>query len=195
MIHQKFPIVIYQKPTILEAIFTIIILAITFVPFVYGINTKHPIFCISLVVGITCFKLLNLATNDKFTIPKIIQKDKTISFSDNCIEIIENQNTIIHKWGDLEEVQVNIFAYKGRHRRNHDQGTYHGIENSIKFIKEGQKFKYCFYLENVNQFNSLKLQFNKTILPLLLDQLQNLGKENYWQTQIYFSPQSNDEID
>lgn len=192
MTQLKFPIVIYQKPTILETFFTIIIISITFIPFIYGIETKRPIFCISLFLGLICFKIFNITTKGKFTIPKIIQKDKTISFSDSYIEITENQNTIVHKWSYLEQVQINIFAYKGRY--HHDQRIYDGIENSIKFIEYGQKFKYRFYIENVNQFNSLKIQFNKTILPLLKQQ-QNITEEDYWQTQFHFNRLNEDEID
>lgn len=192
MNQQKLPIAIYQKPNILESFFTIILISITFIPFIYGIQTKRPIFCISLILGLIFFKIFNIATKGKFTVSKIIQKDKTISFSDNCIEITENNNTVVYKWSDLEQVQIKIFAYKGRH--HHKQRMYDGIENSIKFIKYGQKFKYHFYIENVNQFNLLKRQFNKTILPLL-KQLQNLTEEDYWQTQIYFNRLNDNEID
>lgn len=185
----KLPIVIHQKPTILEIFLIIIIVSITFIPFVYGINTKHPIFCLSIIFGIICFIQFNRITNGKFTHLKMIQKTIVVVFSENNIEINENQNTTIHKWRDLHEIEINIFAYKGRFYGG-DHLTYNGIENSIKFIENGQKFKYQFYIENVNQFKSLKEQFNTTILPQL-KQFQNLKKLSYLQSQLKFSRDNN----
>ncbi|PJJ08860.1 hypothetical protein CLU83_2165 [Flavobacterium sp. 1] len=185
----KLPIVIHQKPTILEIFLIIIILSITFIPFVYGINTKHPIFCLSIIFGIICFMQFNRITKGKFTPLKMIQKTIVVGFSENNIEINENQNTMIHKWRDLQEIEINIFAYKGRFYGG-DNMTYNGIENSIKFIENGQKFKYQFYIENVNQFKSLKEQFTTTILPQL-KQFQNLKKLSCLQSQLKFSRDNN----
>ncbi|MFV8327886.1 hypothetical protein [Flavobacterium sp. ZS1P14] len=180
----KFPIVIHQKPTILEIFFITIILSITFIPFVYGIKNKHPIFCLSMILGIICFKLFNIFTEGKFTLLKIIQKTTAVSFSKNNVEINENQNSTIHKWSNLQEIEIDIFAYKGRFYAKKRQ--YQGIENSIKFSENGQKFKYRFYIENVNQFKLLKEQFNETILPQL-KQFQNLKEESYLKSQLNFS--------
>ncbi|WP_269239797.1 hypothetical protein [Flavobacterium limnophilum] len=181
----KFPIVIHQKPTILEIFFIIIILSITFIPFVYGINTKHPIFCISLILGIICFIQFNKIRKGKFTPLKMIQKTIVVSFSENNIEINENKNSTIYKWSDLQEIEINIFAYKGRFYGS-DNRTYNGIENSIKFIKNEQKFKYQFYIENINQFKLLKEQFKTIILPQL-KQFQNLKKISRLQSQLNFA--------
>ena len=185
MNQQKFPIVIHQKPTIAEIFFITLITLITFVPFIYGIETKRPIFCSSMIIGIICFKIFNTVTKGKFTIQKIIQKNTTISFSSNCIEINENQDSIIHYWKNLEEIEVNIYAYKGRYYGS-DSKSYDGIENSIVFVENGQKFKYRFYIDNVNQFKTLKEQFHKTILPIL-NQYQNLKEEGYLQAQFNFA--------
>ncbi|WP_198512277.1 hypothetical protein [Flavobacterium sp. 1] len=119
----------------------------------------------------------------------MIQKTIVVGFSENNIEINENQNTMIHKWRDLQEIEINIFAYKGRFYGG-DNMTYNGIENSIKFIENGQKFKYQFYIENVNQFKSLKEQFTTTILPQL-KQFQNLKKLSCLQSQLKFSRDNN----
>ncbi|RVT71385.1 hypothetical protein EOD40_17245 [Flavobacterium sufflavum] len=185
----NFPLVIHQKPTILEIFFITIILAITFIPFAYGIKTKQPVFCLSMIVGIICLKLYNIATKGKFTLPKIIQKTISISFSQDNIEINENQNSTVHNWSDLQEIEIDIFAYRGRvygHDENHHSKSYDGIENTIKFIKNGQKFKYRFYIENVDQFKSLKEQFHKTILPQL-EQYQNLKEVGYLKSQLNFA--------
>lgn len=181
---QKFPVAIHQKPTIPEILSIILITLITFVPFIYGIETKRPVFCISMVVGIICFKIFNTITKGKFTISKIIKKDTLISFSENGIEINKEQETIIHKWSNLNEIEINIFAYKDR--RSSINRYYNGIENSIIFIENGEKSKYRFYIENVNQFKALKEYFSKTIMPLL-NQYQNLKEESYWQAQLNFS--------
>lgn len=181
----KFPIVIHQKPTILESFLIIIILSITFIPFVYGIKNKQPIFCLSIILGIAGFIQFNIFTEGKFTPLKMIQKTKAVIFSENNIEIIDKQNNTIHKWSDLQEIEINIFAYKGRFYGT-DNRTYNGIENSIEFIENGQKFKYLFYIENINQFKLIKEQFSTTILPQL-KQFQNLKKLSPLQSQLNFS--------
>lgn len=180
----KFPLAIHQKPTILEIFFITLIIAIIFIPFIYGIETKQPIFCLSMIAGIICLKLYNIATDNKFTIPKIIQKTKSISFYENCIEIYENPNTITYSWSELEEVEINIFAYKGR--RIDSDSWHNGIENSINFIKNEQHFEYRFYIENVDQFKSLKKLYHETILPKL-EQLQNLKEIGFLKSQLNFS--------
>jgi len=180
----KFPLAIHQKPTILEIFFITIILAITFTPFIYGIETKQPKFCFSLFVGVILLKLYNIATDNKFTIPKIIQKTKSIGFYENYIEIYENQNLITYKWNELEEIEIEIFAYKGR--RIDSDSWRNGIENSINFIKNEQHFEYRFYIEDVHQFKSLKKLFHETILPKL-EQLQNLKEIGFLKSQLNFS--------
>lgn len=52
---------------------------------------------------------------------------------------------------------------------------YDGIENTIEFTQNGQKFKYRFYIKNENQYESIKEELHKTILPLLIE-LKNLKK-------------------
>lgn len=184
MTQSKFPIAIYQKPTILEGFFTVIIVVITFVPFIYGVRTNQPIYLLSIILGIICFKLFNQITDNKFTHSKIIQKTKSISFSEKDIKLFENQNIIIFNWSDLEEIEIKIYAYSGRSYHNDYICT--GIENSIKFIHNGKKIKYRFYIENVSQFNLLKEQFNNIILPEL-KKIDNITEESYINTQIYFN--------
>ncbi|MES2240279.1 MAG: hypothetical protein V4497_08485 [Bacteroidota bacterium] len=191
MNQSKFPIVIYQKPTILEGFFTVIILAITFCPFIYGIKTAQPKYCLSIILGFICFKLFNQITGNKFTHSKIIQKTKSISFSEISINFFENQNIMIYNWSDLEEIEIKIFAYGGRHYLNDYLCT--GIENYIQFIQNGKKIKYRFYIENVSQFNLLKEQFNDIILPELKE-FDNINEENYINTQIYFKRLNSSEI-
>lgn len=184
MNQSKFPIVIYQKPTILKGLFTVILIAFTFVPFIYGVRTNQPIYLLSIILGIICFKLFNQITDNKFTHSKIIQKTKSISFSEKDIKLFENQNIKTINWSDLEEIEIKIYAYNGRHYRNDYLCT--GIENSIKFIHNGKINKYRFYIENVSQFNLLKEQFNNIILPEL-KKIDNTTKESYINTQIYFN--------
>jgi len=191
MTQSKFPIVIYQKPTILEGFFTVILIAFTFVPFIYGIRTNQPIYLLSIILGIICFKLFNQITDNKFTHSKIIQKTKSISFSETGIKLFENQNIIIFNWSDLEEIEIKIYAYSGRHYHNDYLCT--GIENFIKFIHNEKLNKYQFYIENVNQFNLLKKQFNNIILPEL-KKIDNITEESYINTQIYFNRLNSSEI-
>ncbi|MBW1657033.1 hypothetical protein [Flavobacterium quisquiliarum] len=186
MTQQKFPIAIYQKPTIIEGFFAIVLTLIIFVPFIYGINTKQPIFCFSMVLGLIGFKIFNTITKGKYLPLGIIQKDMQISFSENGIEFCNNQETTIHKWSNLEKIQINIYAYKGRLFSGSNRSSYNGFENSIHFIENGEKIKYRFYIENVNQFKALKEQFHKTILPLL-NQYQNLKEESYLDAQLNFA--------
>ena len=154
MTQQKFPIAIYQKPTIIEGFFAIVLTLIIFVPFIYGINTKQPIFCFSMVLGLIGFKIFNTITKGKYLPLGIIQKDMQISFSENGIEFCNNQETTIHKWSNLEKIQINIYAYKGRLFSGSNRSSYNGFENSIHFIENGEKIKYRFYIENVNQFKA-----------------------------------------
>lgn len=184
----KFPIVIHQKPTVLEIISITSIIAITFIPFIYGIESKQPKFCFSLIVGVIGFKLFNIATKNKFTLSKIIQKDSVISFSKNYIEINKNQNQIIHKWSDLKEIEIDVFAYKGRYYES--EKTYDGIENSIKFMENGQKFEYRFFIDNVTEFKLLKELFNKTISPQL-EQFNNLKEISHFKSLLNFSRKNN----
>ena len=181
---QKFPVAIHQKPTIPEILSIILITLITFVPFIYGIETKRPIFCTSMIIGIILFYIFTTITKGKFTISKIIKKDILISFSENGIEINKEKETIAHEWSDLNEIEINIFAYKYRYYSS--DKYYDGIENSIIFIENGEKIKYRFYIDNVNQFKTLKEYFNKIIMPLL-NQYQNLKEESYLQSQLNFS--------
>jgi len=184
MNQSKFPIVIYQKPTFLEGLFTVILFAFTFVPFAYGVKTHQPIYLLSMILGIICFKIFNQITDNKFTHSKIIQKTKSISFSEKDIKLFENQNITIINWSDLKEIQIKIYAYSGRSYHNDYICT--GIENYIKFIQNEEKIKYRFYIENVSQFNLLKEQFNNIILPEL-KKFDNITEESYINTQIYFN--------
>ncbi|KAF2511847.1 hypothetical protein [Flavobacterium foetidum] len=184
MNQQKFPLAIYQKPTIIEVIMVVILTSLIFVPFIYAVNTKQAIFFLLSLVGLICFKIFNTVTKNKFLPSGIINKDILISFSENGLEINENQRTTIHQWSNLEKIKISIYAYDGRMYGR--QKSYYGFENSIQFIENGQKFKYRFYIENVNQFKSLKEQFHKTILPLL-NQYQNLKEESYLEAQLNFA--------
>lgn len=184
MNESKFPIVIYQKPTILEGFFTVILIAFTFVPFIYGIRTNQPIYLLSIILGIICFKLFNQITDNKFTHSKIIQKTKSISFTETGIKLFENHNVTIFNWSDLEEIEIKIYAYSGRLYHNDYLCT--GIENFIKFIHNEKINKHRFYIENVSQFNLLKEQFNNIILPEL-KKFNNITEESYINTQIYFN--------
>ncbi|MBB4800117.1 hypothetical protein HNP37_000156 [Flavobacterium nitrogenifigens] len=184
MIQQKFPIAIYQKPTIIEGFFVILFALIIFVPFIYGIKTKQPIFCLSMIIGIICFKIFNETTKSKFLPSGIIKKDILISFSENGIEISSNEETTEYKWSNLQEIEINIYAYKQRYYTINKY--YYGYENSIKFMENGEQFKYRFYIENVDQFKLLKKQFSTIILPLL-NEYQNLKEESYLQAQFNFA--------
>lgn len=178
MNQQKFSIAIYQKPTIIVAFFAILLTLIIFVPFIHGINTRQPIYCLSMIVGLIGFGIFNSITKGKFLPSGIIQKNTLISFSENGIEINEGQESTIYQWSNLEEIEINIYAYSGGSSRN-SRNLYNGFENSINFIENGEKFKYRFYIENAHQFKLLKEQFYKIILPLL-NQYQNLKEESYW---------------
>ncbi|MHC0446015.1 hypothetical protein ACWA1F_11420 [Flavobacterium sp. 3-218] len=183
---QKFPVAIYQKPSIAEAFVAILLTLIIFVPFIYGINTKQPIYCLSMIVGFIGFRIFNTITKNKFLPSGIIQKDILISFSENGIEISKNQESTIYRWNNLEEIEINIYAYNGRLSSRNNRSSYNGFENTINFIENGEKFKYRFYIENVNQFKLIKGQFHKIILPLL-NQYQNLKEESYWEAQLNFA--------
>lgn len=185
MNQQSFPIAIHQKPTILEIFLITLVLSITFIPFIYGITTNKPLFCLSLIPGIISIKLFNVFTKNKFTLSKIIQKSTLISFSDNGIEVNQNQNNIAHKWCDLKEIEINIIAYRGKRYKNDNERIYDGIENTIEFIQNGQKLKYRFYIENENQYESIKEELHKTILPLLIE-LKNLKEEDSFSFQNNF---------
>lgn len=180
----KYPIVIYQKPTFVEFFFTLILTAFTFIPFAYGVRTHQPIYLLSIVLGIICFKLFNQITDNKFTHSKTIQKTKSISFSEKGITLFENQNNMIFNWSDLKEIEIKIYAYSGRTYRNDYLCT--GIENYIEFNHNEKTNKYRFYIENVSQFNLLKDQFNNIILPEL-KKIGNITEESYINTQIYFN--------
>lgn len=179
MTQQRFPIAIYQKTNIAEAFFAILLILIIFVPFIYGVNTKQPIFCLSMIIGIIGFKIFNTITKSKFLPSGIIQRDTLISFSQNGIEINKGQEMILHEWTNLQEIEINIYTYSGKLSSINNRSSYYGFENSIHFIEDGQKFKYRFYIENLNQFKSLKEQFHEIILPLL-NQYQNLKEESYF---------------
>lgn len=186
MTSQKFPIAIYQKPTIIEVFFIIISTLMFFVPFIYAIETKQRIFFLISIAGLICFKIFNSITKSKFLPSGIIQKDILISFSEGGIEIKETEETIIYEWRNLEEIEINIYAYRGRQYSGSNRSSYYGFENSIHFIENGEKIKYRFYIENVNQFKLLKEQFHKIIIPLL-NQYQNLKEESYWQAELNFT--------
>lgn len=178
MSQQKFPLAIYQKPSIIEIIIIIILTSMLFIPFIYAVNTKQAIYFLLSIVGLICFKIFNIITKNKFLPSGIIKKDMLVSFSESGLEINENQENIIHQWNNLEKIKISIYAYDGKMYGK--QKSYYGYENSIQFIENGQKFKYRFYIENVNQFKSLKEQFHTTILPLL-NQYQNLNEESYFE--------------
>lgn len=188
MKQQKFPLAIYQKPTLTEVFFIIILVSMIFIPFIYGVHNKQPVYLLLSIVGLICFKIFNTITKNKFLPSGIIQKDISISFSENGLEINQNQENILHKWSNLEKVEISIYAYDGRMYGR--QKSYYGFENTVKFIENGQKIKYRFYIENVDQFKLLKEQFHKIILPLL-NQYQNLKEESYWQAQLNFARNHN----
>lgn len=174
---QKFSIAIYQKPSTGEAFFAILLTLIMFVPFIYGVNTKQPVYCFSMIVGLIGFGIYNNITKGKFLPSGTIQKNILISFSENGIEINEGQESTIYQWSNLEEIEINIYAYSGGSSPN-SSSPYNGSENYIRFIKNGEKIKYQFYIENVHQFKLLKEQFHKIILPLL-NQYENLKEQKY----------------
>lgn len=188
MKQQKFPLAIYQKPTLTEVFFIIILVSMIFIPFIYGVHNKQPVYLLLSIVGLICFKIFNTITKNKFLPSGIIQKDISISFSENGLEINQNQENILHKWSNLEKVEISIYAYDGRMYGR--QKSYYGFENTVKFIENGQKIKYRFYIENADQFKLLKEQFHKIILPLL-NQYQNLKEESYWQAQLNFAKNHN----
>lgn len=188
MKQQKFPLAIYQKPTLTEVFFIIILVSMIFIPFIYGVHNKQPVYLLLSIVGIICFKIFNTITKNKFLPSGIIQKDISISFSEDGLEINQNQENILHKWSNLEKVEISIYAYDGRMYGR--QKSYYGFENTVKFIENGQKIKYRFYIENADQFKLLKEQFHKIILPLL-NQYQNLKEESYWQAQLNFARNHN----
>ncbi|WP_343705531.1 hypothetical protein [Flavobacterium sp.] len=188
MKQQKFPLAIYQKPTLTEVFFIILLVSMIFIPFIYGVHNKQPVYLLLSIVGLICFKIFNTITKNKFLPSGIIQKDISISFSENGLEINQNQENILHKWSNLEKVEISICAYDGRMYGR--QKSYYGFENTVKFIENGQKTKYRFYIENVDQFKLLKEQFHKIILPLL-NQYQNLKEESYWQAQLNFARNHN----
>lgn len=171
----EFPIVIHQKPKKIETVLIIAILVITFIPFIYSIITSETKYCYSLLFGIIGIKFFNISTKNKFTYSKIIQKNTSINFTNEAIEILENKIKTTYNWSELSEIEINIYSFKGK---THDVDMfYSGIENSIKFIKNKVTYEYLFFIENANEYDLTKEHFKKMILPQLY-QLRNVKNES-----------------
>ena len=111
---------------------------------------------------------------NRFTYSKIIQKNKSINFTDEAIEILENKITTTYNWNELSEIEINIYSFKGK---IHDvEMFYSGIENSIKFVKNKMTYEYSFFIENANEYDLIEKHFKKIILPQLY-QLKNIRNE------------------
>lgn len=123
--------------------------------------------------------IFNVLTDGKFTLSKIIQKNKFISFNENEVTIRENNEYISHNWDNLEAIELYIIAYKNKRKDedSEDSGVYSGIENYVLFTFEKVTYKHLFYVEHQTDFNCLSDYFENIILPQLY-QSKNIKNES-----------------
>ncbi|PIF30334.1 hypothetical protein CLU81_0752 [Flavobacterium sp. 9] len=160
-----FPLVIHANPTKLERFLSLFLIAFIFLPFSYGVFTAQGFYCLSLPFGFFGMLTFNHFTDYKFTTLKIIQKNKFICFTENEVEIWEDEESVLYNWNDLENIKINIIAFNGKWKD--EDGKYHGIENYISFAFQGVTHKYLFYIDTSKEFNFLWDYFEKIILPKL----------------------------
>lgn len=180
----RFPVVIHPKATKLEYGLFIFLIAFIFIPFIYGVITSQAIYCWSLVLGILGIGTFNYFTDFKFTDLKIIQKNKFINFNEEEISFEEDGNLKIYKWDELEEIEINVFAYKNKSYG--EDSYYSGMENNVKFKKDSIEFEYLFYIEKVPQFNFIQDYFEKIVLPKLYA-LKNIKNETVIISELDYS--------
>ncbi|MCD0468649.1 hypothetical protein [Flavobacterium sp. JAS] len=160
-----FPLVIHANPTKSEQFLSLFLIAFIFIPFSYGIFTSQGFYCLSLPFGFFGMMTFNHFTDYKFTTLKIIQKNKFICFSEHEVEIWEDEEYVSYNWNDLENIKINIIAFKGKWKD--EDGKYHGIENYISFAFQDVTHKHLFYIDTPKEFNLLWDYFEKIILPKL----------------------------
>ncbi|WP_166921513.1 hypothetical protein [Flavobacterium poyangense] len=183
MSRQQFPIVIYPKATKLEQSLFVFLVLVVFVPFAYGVMAGEVIYCSSLVFGIFGIATYNYFTDFKFTISKIVQKRKFVVFTEDEILLEEEEKTVAYKWCELEQIEINIFAYKNKRRTS--DSHYKGLENSIKFKKDTIEYEYLFYIEEEIQFNLVQDFFKKGVLPGLYA-LKNIKNETIFISELNY---------
>lgn len=162
-----FPIVIHPNATKSEHFLRIFLVAFIFIPFTYGVFTQQVFYCLSLIIGFFGILTFNYFTDYKFTTLKIIQKNKFISFSQNEVEIWENEEYILYDWNELENVEINLIAYKNK--RKDEDSNYDGIENYVLFTFKEIIYKHLFYVEKPKEFDFLSDYFEKIIVPKLYE--------------------------
>ncbi|WPO79636.1 hypothetical protein [Flavobacterium sp. KACC 22761] len=162
-----FPIVIDPIPTNKERFLGLLLIAFIFIPFIYGVFTSQGVYCLSLPVGIFGIMTFHLFTDEKFTTSKIIQRNKFISFDENGLEIFENDESVFYHWNELEKIEINLIAFKGKWKD--EDGRYDGIENYIAFAFQNVNLKYLFYVDKPKEFNFLWDYLEKIILPKLYE--------------------------
>ncbi|KAF2510669.1 hypothetical protein EYY60_09135 [Flavobacterium zhairuonense] len=138
-----------------------------FVPFSYGVFTHQGVYCLSLPLGFFGILTFNHFTDYKFTTLQIIQKNKFISFDQNGLKILENDECDLYDWNQLENIEINLIAFKGKWKD--EEGKYNGIENHIVFTFQNIIQKHRFYVEKPKEFNFLWDYFEKIILPKLYE--------------------------
>ncbi|ENA1795617.1 hypothetical protein ABF176_002464 [Flavobacterium psychrophilum] len=186
-----FPIVINPIPTKNEIRIKLSIIALLFGPFVYGVFTQQGVYCLSFPIIIFGLFVFHYFTDGKYVPLNPIQKDKSIKF-DNFGFIVEyNEIECSYKWAEMEEIEINFFAYKGK-RRDEDS-NYDGTENCIQFSLQNVICKHFFYVDTLREYNFLSVYFEKKILPKLYetkkikDERIIISKLNYSELQKFKS--------
>ncbi len=160
-----FPIVIHPEVTKLDKFWLLLLVSSIFIPFIYGLVTSDIIYCLSLVIGIFGIIVFNSLTDSKFTVSTMVQKNKLVRFSIEELKILDNENTTVLHWNELENIEINLIAYKNKFQR---KGVYYaGIENYILFTFNEVNYEYLFYIGNQDEFNRLSIFFENIILPKL----------------------------
>ena len=162
-----FPIVIHPNATKFEHFLILFLVAFIFIPFIYGVFTQQGIYCWSLVLGFLGMLAFNYFTDYKFTTLRIIQKDKSIDFSEKGVNIYQNGEFALYSWNELENIEINLIAYKNKWRDEDSQ--YQGIENYVLFTFQDIIHKHLFYVHTSEEFNFLSDYFEKIILPKLYE--------------------------
>lgn len=170
-----FPILIYIKPSRKEKLIAIIFTGFCFIPFVFGIFMQEFIYCWSLFIGLFGAAIFQNFTSFKVKSGFLIQKNKSISFYENQIKITENNSSESYNWENLQEIHINIIAYKNKHE---DEDRYFdGTENYITFTLNDEKKKVQFFVDKQKEFGFLSEFFERIILPKLYA-LKNIKQDS-----------------
>jgi hypothetical protein len=161
----QFPIVIFKPATKKEKILGLILAAVMFAPFIYGLIAENYKFCLSIPIVIIVAAFFEDPYGKKDTPEDILRKKDSICFDEDGFQIVDLGQKNNYLWKDLIQININIIAYKNKIRDEDDR--YHGTENFISFYNKGILEYYNFYIDKQNQFNFISDFFEFKILPTL----------------------------